>query len=567
MVVLPGIMAAQSAIDAYRFAPSDIKGTARFVAMGGAFGALGGDLSCLGQNPGGIGIYRKYDIGTTIGVDLQQNSAEAFGAKTDTKQSKFLFNNIGGVMSINLYSETFPNFNLGFTYNKAASFNRHYKGSVGKLSNSMSNYFAGLSNREHVGIDELTGASDPYLNGYTPWGSILAYDGYLMYNLADGDNTKWIGQWNDATSGSAAFDVEETGSINEYNFALGGNIKNIVFWGMDFAIADISYTLRSGWGEALQNAYIDENFANADVPAETSLVYGPANWTLGNYYHAHGTGFTYKFGVIVKPIQELRLGFAFHTPTWYALKEDFNASLATKYGNESNYALEKTNAGFDGYNNYNYRSPWKFIFSTAGVIGNNLILSADYELATYGNMKFSEYDPYDTGYYNDNHYLDDWGYGPYYVKTRSDIPSASLPSAGASSDPYYYANQDIKTYFKNMSTFRLGAEYRVIPQFSLRAGFAYQTSPVNAGTRDNHQIIYTAGTNPSYTFDNDAYYLSLGAGYRYRYFYVDLAYQYKHRSADFHAYTPDPSASGTPSPQSKLSLVNNNVVLTMGFRF
>ena len=47
---------AQSAIDAYRFSQPDLRGTARFMGMGGAFGALGGDLSTLSQNPAGIGV-------------------------------------------------------------------------------------------------------------------------------------------------------------------------------------------------------------------------------------------------------------------------------------------------------------------------------------------------------------------------------------------------------------------------------------------------------------------------------------------------------------------------------
>ena len=50
---------AQSPIDAYQLSQQDMKGTARFMSMGGAFGALGGDLSTLSQNPAGIGVYRS----------------------------------------------------------------------------------------------------------------------------------------------------------------------------------------------------------------------------------------------------------------------------------------------------------------------------------------------------------------------------------------------------------------------------------------------------------------------------------------------------------------------------
>lgn len=570
LVAAPGLIMAQSAIDAYRFAPNEIKGTARFVAMGGAFGAVGGDLSVLSQNPAGIGIYRKHEIGATINVDAQRSSAEAFGSQTDSKQTKFLFNNVGGVLSVNLPSETCPNLNLGFTYNKTASFNRHYRGTIPTLSNSISNYFAGISRADGVSVDELTSeSSDPYLNGYTPWGSILAYDGYLMYNVGDNEVPEWIGQWNDRTSGAGAFDIEEKGGINEFNIALGGNIKNVVYWGMDFGITDFSYTMNAGWGEKLQNAYIDEHFVDETVDSDKSLVYGSANSTLQNYYHAYGTGFNYKLGFIVKPIQELRLGFAFHTPTWTSMKEDFGAALATRYGNETEFHTETTNGGYSGFNNYNYRSPWKFIFSAAGVIGSQFIISADYELATYGSMKFSEYTYPSSGggYYDDYWYDNGYDYWPFYANTRANGNDFLIPSYGDQNDPYYFANKDIKTYYKNQSTLRVGAEYRVIPQFSLRAGFAYLTSPVKKEVRDNKVDIYTSGTMPNYTFDNETYYISFGFGYRYQKFYVDLAYQYRHQSADYHAFTPDPKNPGIPSPQSKLSLENNNVVLSMGFKF
>ena len=47
---------AQNEEDAIRFSRISPFGTARSAAMGGAFGALGGDLSTLSTNPGGIGV-------------------------------------------------------------------------------------------------------------------------------------------------------------------------------------------------------------------------------------------------------------------------------------------------------------------------------------------------------------------------------------------------------------------------------------------------------------------------------------------------------------------------------
>ena len=48
---------AQSQADAYRLSQTELTGTARFVSMGGAFGALGGDISVMSYNPAGLAIY------------------------------------------------------------------------------------------------------------------------------------------------------------------------------------------------------------------------------------------------------------------------------------------------------------------------------------------------------------------------------------------------------------------------------------------------------------------------------------------------------------------------------
>ncbi|MDE5773632.1 MAG: hypothetical protein K2H86_04155, partial [Muribaculaceae bacterium] len=70
---MSGSALAQSAVDAYRIAQPDMKGTARFMSMGGAFGALGGDLSTLSQNPAGIGVYRNSEVGFTLDLDCQNS--------------------------------------------------------------------------------------------------------------------------------------------------------------------------------------------------------------------------------------------------------------------------------------------------------------------------------------------------------------------------------------------------------------------------------------------------------------------------------------------------------------
>ena len=563
-MAIPFMADAQSAIDGFRFSQPDMKGTARYMSMGGAFGALGGDLSSISTNPAGIGVYRRNELGITMDLDIQNATSESQGSKNTQSQTKFLINNIGGVASWNLANSVMPNINVGFTYNRMASFNQHYSGVIPTLSNSLTNYIAGISNNEGVTVGDVTTrfdtdgyvSFDPYNpndGGYAaPWLSILGYDSYFITPTGDDDQPNWIGQWGATTSGTGAFDVTTTGGANEYNIAVGGNIANKVFWGIDFGIVDLSYSMTAKWGENLQNAVVD----NPEGTENSSSM-----WTMSNSYNASGTGYNIKVGLIYRPIQELRLGLSFASPTWYSINESYMASTNFNYSAnipdiQQNRAI--TNDGQWGLNSYNFRTPWRLTASAAGVIGRNLIVSADFEWQKYDKMRFYNGSGYEFGYGGG---FDDWDWDyPYYAPEQKASPLVN-------SDPWYATNADIEEYYKSTTTIRVGAEYRVTPRFSVRAGFANVSTPVRSEAKDGSMMIYTSGTMPNYKMDNSTNYITCGVGYNFDHFYIDAAYVNKHQSSEYHAYTPDPANPQIPSPTSKLSFSNNQIILSAGVRF
>lgn len=564
-MAIPFMADAQSAIDGFRFSQPDMKGTARYMGMGGAFGALGGDLSSISTNPAGIGVYRRNEIGITMDIDMQSATSDAQGFKNTQNQTKVLLNNVGGVSTWNLMNSVMPNINIGFTYNRAASFNAHYVGSIPELSNSLTNYIEGVSNNEGVTVGDVTTqfdkdgyvTFDPYNpndGGYAaPWLSILGYDSYFITPTGDEDQPNWIGQWGATTSGSGAFDVLTTGGVNEYNIAVGGNIANKVFWGVDFGIVDMNYSMSAIWGENLRNAVVDNP---SGKPNSGSM------WKMTNTYNASGTGYNVKVGAIYRPIQELRLGLSFASPTWYSINESYLASTNYQYSVDipdmsQNRAV--TNGGEWGLNSYNFRTPWRLTASAAGVIGRNLIISADFEWQRYDKMRFYNGGGNSFGYGGG---FDDWDWGyPYYA------PSQKASPALINSDPWYATNADIEDYYKSTTSIRVGAEYRVTPRFSVRAGYAHVSSPVRKEAKDGSMLIYTSGTMPNYRMDNSTDYITCGLGYNFDHFYIDAAYVNKHQSSEYHAYTPDPANPQIPSPSAKLSLNNSQIVLTAGVRF
>ncbi len=569
-MAIPFVADAQSAIDVFRFSQSDMKGTARYMGMGGAFGALGGDLSSISTNPAGIGVYRRNEVGITMDIDCQTATSEAQGFKNTQNQTKVPLNNVGGVVSWNLGNSVMPNINLGFTYNKAASFNSHYSGYIPSLSNSLTNYIAGVSNNEGITIDDVASWSDSsgYFDAYNPndggiaapWISILGYDSYFISPTEDNDQHNWIGQWGTTTSGSGALDVLTTGGVDEYDIALGGNIANTVFWGIDLGILNINYSVTAMWCENLQDAVVFNPMGTENTPAM---------WTLTNYYNASGTGYNFKVGLIYRPIQELRLGFSFATPTWYSINESYLGKTNFDYPNVDLSEPDNpdpvnsayTNQGQWGNDSFNFRTPWKITASAAGVIGRSLIVSADVEWQKYNKMRFYEpnYSSYDYGFGGG---FDDWGY-PYYAAPGTDWASPST----INNDYWWAQNGEIESYYKTQTTIRLGAEYRITPRFSARIGYAHVTSPVRKEAKDGSMMIVTAGTMPNYRMDNSTNYFTCGLGYNFNNFYIDGAFVHKYMNSEYHAYTPDPANPQIPSPTAKLGLSNNQIVLSAGVRF
>lgn len=556
MILFSGSAYAQSAIDAMRLTEPDMKGTARYMSMGGAFGALGGDLTTLSMNPAGIGVYRNHEVGVTVDLDALTSKSTSPEGSFSTNKTPFLLNNIGGVLTLKLRSSAVPNLNFGFTYNRTASFNRKYGGGLGNLTTSMTNWMAGVANSEGVTVADVSYSGDfnpynPNDGGYAaPWMTIVGYQSFLIDPTGDPDNPVWEGQYTSgsysypATTGTAYYNVEEKGGIDSFNIAFGGNFGNFIYWGMDFDISNVNFTRNTLYGENLQNARVESNMGMESTSS---------NWSLRNWYNISGTGFTYKLGVILRPIQELRLGVAFHTPSYYSLTQQFSGKIEAYYNGEAQPITNYTNADKDGYyepgyNTLRFVSPWKVMVSAAGVIGNKLIVSADYQWDLTSKMHFKDPSYYFGGYYYDYPYSND-----YFGSDNSyDLDGT---------------NGNIGKYYSDIHTIRIGAEFRVTKNFSVRAGYSNVSSGVNQSARDGSYVIETAGTMPDYTFRNATNYYTCGLGWRSGGFYADLAYVNKHYTSTYHAFTGDPDAGIKVSPTAKLDMNSNQFIMSLGYKF
>ncbi|MDE7397102.1 MAG: UPF0164 family protein, partial [Muribaculum sp.] len=142
-VSLPALAMAQAAVDAARMSQLDLRGTARYVSMGGAFTALGGDISTLNQNPAGLGVYRSNEVNMTLNLDANSTNTSAHGFSGTVDKTRFNFQSFGFVGTVNLHSDATPTISFGASYNRVATFDRITSGNFNSLQNtSLSNYIA-----------------------------------------------------------------------------------------------------------------------------------------------------------------------------------------------------------------------------------------------------------------------------------------------------------------------------------------------------------------------------------------------------------------------------------------
>lgn len=521
---------AQSAMDAYMLTPTQLRGSARFVGMGGAFTSLGGDISTMTQNPAGIGVYRHSDIGTTFDISIRNYSAETTTESNSNRQTKVYYDNFGYVGASRL-GGALRTFNWGVSYNRLTAFDRRFNGYNRPTSSSLSNYIASFTDGVDSG-DMLFSKTDnynPYLDSDVDWLSILAYNS-LMINNTTG-NTTYAGLYQNGTSGDAEYSVHEWGHVDEYNIDFGGNVSDVLYWGLGVGIVDMSYSRQTNYSESMAGALIYAGNGN-------SLETGNAGFGLYNDKYVTGTGANLKFGLILRPVEMLRVGLAVHTPTWMHMTSSGYADTEYNYTPDivDMFSSSPTQSGREYTDNYEYNwrlhTPWRFMLGASVVIGNQAIVSLDYERVAYNDMKVK--------------------YGTWNQWGQSFVQDER-------------ANTAIKETCKAANILRLGIEYRLTRGLSARAGFNYQTTNVRDAASNNALEINTAGTDPSYTLDKDAYNICFGLGYRYKSWYVDLTYQHTTQKGTFHAYTPYADVDITPSADITSNL--NNIIISTGFKF
>lgn len=498
-------LAAQLPEDALRVSWTTPSGTARQQAIGGAMGSLGGEISAAFVNPAGLGLYKTGEIVISPGFRmLRDKSNYRGGSASGNTASSF---NLGASGLVIGYGGQNGNSNaFSIAVNQTANFNSniYYKGqnNYSSLAEQYAEEFA------RSGLTPDQGLSSTNLS----YGTRMALYTYLIDTASDGrGGTQVIAQPQKAGLLNQENTLRSRGGITEIAISLATNMQDKWYLGATLGVPIISYTRY-------------QTYRESDATGNTNNDFD--SFTYNETYTSKGVGLNGRLGLIFKPANAWRVGFALHTPTLFGLTDKVSASMVTRTEHYTSRpqisitsdSLDRGSGTNAGTVNYSLNTPWKFILSGSYLFGGESenvkqqkgFITMDLEYITHNSSRFHPTDP--------------------------------------NTDPNYYksVNSVIKSYYKGVFDARLGGELK-FNTFMARAGAAWYGNP--------------------YTDKNlkaDRLYLSGGLGYRNKGIFIDLTY--------VQGFTKDVSFPYrlTDKPINSYASIQENggtLVMTVGFKF
>jgi len=495
---------AQEPADALRYSWLTQTGTARNQAIGGAGGSLGGEFSTMFMNPAGIGFYKTSEFVFTPAVSLQKNKSAYIGTSASASKSNFNLGTTGFLFSLPDYKNSkIRNYTIGLGINRAADFNSNifYRGTNNKSSYS-EKYLEELVNNN---VTDPNNAANDF-----PFGSSLALNTYIIdtTEAADGSVSGYKSLANPSTGLNQQNTIRTSGGITDIALAGALNLKDKLFFGASLTVPVLNYDRTNIFKESDATASTTNNFNYFEV-TET--------------LETKGYGVNGKVGLIYKPVEYVRVGLAFHSPTFYELTDKYTTSITSDVEGYGGGDRVKTQASgvftndLPGELKYNLTTPWRAIASASYVFREieNVkkqrgFITADVE---YVNYKSSSFTAIDENADTKNYFKD--------------------------------LNAVIHQQYKSAFNFRLGGELK-FNTLMFRLGGAYYSNPYKNKENDKGSRVKLGG----------------GLGYRDKGFFVDLTYVYAINKDVHYPYRLEENSF------DKASIKNNvgNIVATVGFK-
>ena len=430
--------------DALRYSFDDIQGTSRFRAMGGAFGALGGDMSAVSINPASSVVFNTSHASISLDVNSLKNDVDYFGTVNTNNDTDINLNQAGAAF---IFVNSNPNskwnkFSFSLAYDIANNYENNWIAQGTNTNNSIADYFLGYA--QGLRLDEISALPGESLsNAYDDIGSVfgfshqqafLGYEAFVIDPALNNDDNTF---YNSTIQGNS-FDQRFIYAANGYNGKLAINLAT-------------QYDSKLSLGINLNAHFIDYTRSTLFTESNTNTNSTTDFVDFRNDLYTTGAGFSVQLGAIYNVTNNLRAGFSYNTPTWYRITEESSQYLASREAGTNNVDIVNPNV-INIYPEYRLQTPGKITGSLAYVFGKRGILSLDYSLKDYSGITFRP-----------------------------------------TSDPFFaQENRNIENLLGQAATLRIGGEYK-IKQLSLRAGYVNEESPFQDNPLYGDLQRYSAG--------------------------------------------------------------------------
>lgn len=423
LLCLAGEVSAQNEVDALRYSRLDFGGTARIQAIGGAQAALGADAGNLSGNPAGLGLYRRSEFSFTPGI--------SFGNTTSRVNNQMGGSSVDERNNIHL-----AGFGLVFANRKSDGTEGKWRGGAFGIGFTRQNHFQNKFNYQRkAGETEATIlesiAESATRNGLSSANAQslddLAYDAELINYDPDQDDYYAVVREGEIIQNE---NVSGRGAQNQWDFSYGASFQDVLYLGGSIGLSTLRYSQKRTYHEG-----------------ETGDNTPFSHLTIRDEFTTTGNGLNARLGVIVKPIDMVRFGFSFQTPTYFSMRDDFITSLNASSGNTFDGETDP------GEYEYGLTTPARMTGGVAVIAGKYGFFSGDVEYVDYTRARL-----------------------------RDDTDNSVFQGS----------NNDISSLYRPAVNLRLGAEGRY-DIFRLRAGFAMYGDPYENSTYDRKKTFLTAG--------------------------------------------------------------------------
>ncbi len=412
---------AQSMEDALRYARPELAGTARYIGMGGAFNALGGDFSAINDNPAGAAVFINSEFGGSLNIVGNKINTNYLGSSNNLNSDAFNISQFGAVFVLgNTVENGITKLIFAYNYQKTQSFDYKYNAIGTNPSRGIDNYFLnyaqGIPYRDiRTYDDESLSESYEYLGNNLGFGSQQAFLGFQSYIINPGDenddNLIYLSNSNPQNQAvDHDFFVVNSGNNSKHTFNISAQFQENLYVGMNFNSHRTEFRRIDNLEEF--NYGSDSNF----------------NYTVfENELFTVGDGFSFQLGAIYKLKNNLRIGLSYQSSTWYNFTDELLQYIETSEGAE----IDIIDPRIINVYEYQIKTPSTLSGGLAYVFGTKGLLSVQYDLTDYSNLKFN---------------------------------------IGRGDNNLMNQNRKIERTLQSAGTLKLGAEYR-IEKLSLRSGY------------------------------------------------------------------------------------------------